>query len=133
MILCGWHINIVYMNQKNNQKNNNNKNQLKLSRVFFCYWKFAKKYKWWFIVVTFLFSVGNGLFTVGTPYLSKILINALNSHKEWLEIQLIFFGIILLFILSSLFLRLATYLAIKYEVRALNDLIKYTFQQVTRQ
>ncbi len=123
------------MNQKNNLKEQNNKNQpkeVKLSRVFFYYWKFARKYKWWFVTVTFLFSVGNGLFTVGTPYFSKILINDLNNHKEWTEIQLIFLGIILLFVLSSLFLRLATHLAIKYEVRALNDLIKYTFRQVTR-
>ncbi len=120
----------------NNQKKNNKKNkptEVKLSRVFFYYWKFARKYKWWFISIALLSSIGNGLFTVGTPYLSKILINALNNHEEWAKIKVIFFEIISLFILSSLFLRFTTYLAIKYDVESLNDLIKYTFQQVTRQ
>jgi len=85
--------------QKLNNKNQTPKSgDVKLSRVFYHYWKFAKKYKWWFILITFLSSVGNGLFMIGTPYLSRILINTLNDGGSWEQIRLIFIGIVSLFI-----------------------------------
>ncbi len=121
------------MNQKNNQEKSSNKNQpkeVKLSRVFFYYWKFARNYKWWYLLITLLEGVGDGLFMVGTPYVSKYLINALNDGADWVVIEKYFIIIILIYIFSSLFRRLAVHLAIKHDVDCINDIIKYAFKNV---
>jgi ATP-binding cassette subfamily B protein len=117
---------------KNSKKKKVDKSEdVKLSRVFYHYWKFSKNYKWGLLVAMLLEGLGDGLFMVGMPYISKYLIDALNNNKSLDEIKVYFFAIIILYIFSSLCRRAAVYLAIKYDVDCINDLIKYAFRKVS--
>ncbi len=103
---------------------------VKLSRVFYHYWKFAKNYKWWFLLITILYSFGEGAFLVGTPYVSRNLIDTLNEYGDLNKIVLLFLTILGLFIFASVCRRTAEYLGNKHEVECVNDLIKDTFKRV---
>ena len=117
--------------QKGNNKMAKVKNsEVKLSRVFYHYWKYAKKYKWWYLGIMLLEGFGDGLFMVGTPYVSKNLINALNNNSGWNIVNNLFIQIILIYIVSSVSRRIATHLAIKYDVECIDDLIRYAFRRI---
>ena len=121
--------------KSNKSKNSKSKKvdkaeDVKLSRVFYHYWKFTKNYKRWFLLITILYSFGEGVFLVGTPYVSRSLIDTLNNHGDFNKIGLLFFIILGLFIFASVCRRTAMYLGNKYEVEYVNDLIKDTFKRV---
>jgi ATP-binding cassette subfamily B protein len=120
-----------HKNKNRNKKTSDDISRVKISRVFYYYWKYARKYKWGFLMIVVLATLGQGLFMVGTPYLSKILIDIMSTGGGWNEVKIIFLVIILLFIFSSIFLRITAHLAIKYDIACINDLIKYTFRRVT--
>ena len=124
-------MNVLKSIKNKNSKNKDKAEDMKLSRVFYHYWKFARKYKWGLLLATILEGIGDGLFMVGMPYISKYLIDALNDHKSLGEIKVYFFAIIIIYIVSSIARRLSVYLAIKYDVDCINDLIKYAFRRVT--
>jgi ATP-binding cassette subfamily B protein len=117
-------------NYKNKTKDKK-ASEVKLSRVFYHYWKYARNYKWGYLVATILEGLGDGLFMVGMPYVSKHLINALNDNKSLEEVRVYFLLIIVLYIFSSVCRRISTYLAIKYDVDCINDLIKYSFRNMS--
>ncbi len=105
--------------------------EVKLSRVFYYYWKYAKKYKWWFLLVSILVSAGSVGFQVGVPYISKKMVDVLTSNEDWSRIMLYFWLILSLFFVATVINRTAAHLAIKYGVECLNDLIKFTFAEIT--
>jgi ATP-binding cassette subfamily B protein len=116
-------------NYKNKTKDKK-ASEVKLSRVLYHYWKYARNYKWWFLISILLSGIGKSIFMVGTPYISKLLIDSLNNNGSNQEINIIFWYLLGSFVLSSLFLRTATYISNKYGVIYFNDLIKYVFRQI---
>ena len=105
---------------------------VKLSRIFYYYWKYAKNYKGGFLVVSILISVGSVGFQVGVPYVSKKLIDVLIDSGDWSQITYYFWVMMILFISTTITHRISAYLAIKYGVECLNDLIKFVFVEVTK-
>ncbi len=117
---------------KNNKNATRKPTEVKLSRVFFHYWKFTKKYKGWYLLISTGFIFGNVVFIVGTPYFSKKLIDIMSMERDLSEVWLTFSIIVGIFILSSILLRTSTALNIKYQMKTIVTLYYYVFNTLNK-
>ncbi len=108
-----------------------NKN-IKFSRVFFHYWKFAKKYKWQYLIMTIFFMVASILFTTIIPLYYRDIIDALNSGQEYSEVISIFTSIIIIIIIYNILFRLADFLMATYQSKNITEISQSIFNQVSQ-
>jgi len=72
---------LKYKQPKNKTKNK--PSEVKLPRVFYHYWKFAKKYKWQYLIVLVFHTIGSVLLFVINPLFYKKIINLMNSGTDF--------------------------------------------------
>jgi len=130
-------MNVLKSIENKNSKNSKNKKtdmagEVKFSRVLYYYWKYARNYRWWFLLLSILESVGSVMMMVVVPYIFKKMVDAMVYGQNWQVITGYFWKAIFVLAVSSLGRRFATYLAIKHGVECLNDLIKFVFAEIIK-
>ena len=114
------------MLNKTKQKENKPKD-VKLSRVFYHYWKYGKQYKWQYLFMALGFIVGSLLMFVINPLYYRDIVNLMNEGAELEKIWSVFLIIIGIVIIANILFRIADFLMTKYQLKGMIDLNDYVF------
>jgi len=100
---------------------------VKLFRIFYHYWKYARKYKWQYLIVLVAHTIGSILLFVINPLFYKKITNFMNDGAEFSAIWTVFLVVIFSVILANIFLRISDYFIVRYQSLGMMDIHQYIF------
>lgn len=113
------------------EKENKKTKDIKLSRVFYYYWKFMKNYKWGFIIIFILYSIGNIIQSNIVPLFYKKITDLMVTKSTLPEILNVFYIIIFLSFLVIIFFRFANYIFVRKQLTIMKNIDNDNFQKIS--
>jgi ATP-binding cassette subfamily B protein len=114
------------------KKKKNSAEDVKLSRVFYHYWKFARKYKWWYLLMSFLYFFGNIISFTVVPLFYKRIFDILSvTPVDFRVVWMIFGQILLLSGVAMTFFRIADFTMAKYQNINWMEIDNFLFKKTT--